>query len=303
MSLPAPIVVLSNIIIDDVWLADGSHQGRSVGGAAVWAAAGARAWWPRVGIAAGVGTDLAMVTAGQLRDLDLLADGEQLRHAHTIQSRLVYSADGSRTETPTFGADHFRAMQLTAADIAPSLTPAAGTYVFRDLWPQFWQAFRDRQLHLGHTLWELQGDIAISDRWPEVRALLPDLDIVSLNQAEGHGLLGSRDPVVQTRRLLDSGARIVIIRRGADGAVISSAKQSLQLTPPQAPVIDVTGGGNAFSGGFLAGWCIRPGDLEHAGRCAAAAAALAIAQVGLPPPDRLSAAPLLAARAHVTRLR
>jgi sugar/nucleoside kinase (ribokinase family) len=299
MTVPAPIVILSNIIIDDVWLADGTHQGGSIGGAAVWAAVGARAWWPRVGIAAGVGADLETVTAGQLRALGLLADGEQVRHAHTIQSRLAYAPDGSRTETPIFGVEHFRAMQLTAADIAPSLIPAAGTYMFRDLWPRFWQAFREQRRNLGHTLWEFQGDITARDLWPQVQNLLTEVDIVSLNLAEGHSLLGSHDPVIQSRHLLESGARTVIIRMGANGALISTPVQSLRLIPPRSPVIDVTGGGNAFCGGFLAGWCLRPGDLEYAGRCAAASAALSIAQIGLPAPGRLSAAPQLAARVIV----
>lgn len=299
MTVPAPIVILSNIIMDDVWLADGGHQGESIGGAAVWAALGARAWWPRVGIAAGVGADLETITAGRLRALGLLADGEQVRDAHSIQSRLAYAPDGSRTETPTFGVEHFRKMQLTAADIAPSLIPAAGTYIFRDLWPDFWQAFRDQRRHLGHTLWELQCDIAVRDLWPQVQNLLPDVDIVSLNLAEGHGLLGSRDPVIQTQHLLESGVRTVIVRMGANGALVSTQAQSLRLTPPRSPVIDVTGAGNAFCGGFLAGWCIRPGDLEYAGRCAAASAALSIAQIGLPDPGRLSAAPQLAARVIV----
>jgi sugar/nucleoside kinase (ribokinase family) len=299
VSVVAPIVILSNIIIDDVWLADGTHQGRSIGGAAVWAAMGARAWWPRVGIAAGVGADLATITAGKLRELDLLTDGEQVRHAHTIQSRLAYAPDGSRTETPAFGVGHFRDMQLTPADIAPSLIPAAGTYVFRDLWPEFWQAFRNQRRNLGLTLWELQGDIAAPDLWPAVRELLPEVDIVSMNLAEGQGLLGSRDPAVQSRLLLEGGAHTVIIRMGADGALISRRSQSLRMTPPRTPVVDVTGGGNAFCGGFLAGWSIRPGDLEYAGRCAAASAALSIAQIGLPAPTRLREAPRLAARAHV----
>jgi len=299
VSVVAPIVILSNIIIDDVWLADGTHQGRSLGGAAVWAAIGARAWWPRVGIAAGVGADLATVTAGQLREFGLLIDGERVRHSHTIQSRLTYASDGSRTETPTFGAQHFGDMQLTAADISPTLMPAAGTYVFRDLWPEFWQAFRNQRGNLGHTLWELQGDVAAQHLWPQVRDLLPEVDIVSVNLAEGQCLLGSRDPAAQSRLMLENGAQTVIIRMGADGALISNRSQSLRLTPPDSPVIDVTGGGNAFCGGFLAGWCIRPGDLEYAGQCAAGSAALAIAQIGLPAPTRLCEAPRLAARAQV----
>ena len=302
MSATAPIVVASNIIIDDVWFSDGTHQGRSIGGAAVWAAVGARTWWPRVGISAGVGEDLSTVTKGQLRDFGLLEDGETVRHAHTIQSRLEYALDGSRTETPVFGPEHFRHLQLTPAQIAPSLMPAAGTYIFRDLWPQFWKDFRDQRTRLGCTLWELQGDIADTVCWPQVHALLPQLDIVSVNQAEGQRLFGDRDPVVQTRAMLGGGARIVIIRMGASGALISSSEESVRVTPPRTLVTDVTGGGNAFCGGFLAGWCVKPGDLEYASRCAAGSAALAIAQVGLPPRERLCTAPRLAARAHVARI-
>jgi sugar/nucleoside kinase (ribokinase family) len=302
VSAARPLVVLSNIIIDDVWLADGTHQGQSVGGAAVWAAIGARAWWPQVGIAAGVGADLAEVTAGQLRDFGLLADGETVRHPNTIQSRLVYLQDGSRTETPAYGPDHFGQLQLTPADIAPTLLPAAGTYIFRDLWPQFWQAFGDHRQKLGYTFWELQHDIAAPKHWPVIRALLPALDIVSLNQAEAFSLFGDRDPVVQTRELLKGGARVVVVRMGANGALISTPKESVRVTPPRTRVTDVTGAGNAFCGGFLAGWCIKPGDIEYASRCAAGSAALAIAQIGLPPRESLNSAPRLATRTHVTRI-
>lgn len=300
MSVPAPIVSLSNIIMDDVWLADGTHQGQSLGGAAVWAAVGARAWWPRVGIAAGVGEDLSTVTEGALRDFGLLADGETVRHARTIQSRLVYASDGNRTETPAFGQEHFQDLQLTPAEIVPSLLPAAGTYIFRDLWRHFWQAYRKRRSDLGFTLWELQGDIAKQEFWPQVRALLPELDIISVNQMEGERLLGNRDPLAQTKELIGAGAPVVIVRMGADGALISSRAGSVRLIPPRTPVIDVTGGGNAFCGGFIAGWCMKPGDLEHASRCAAGSAALAIAQVGLPAPEQLSTAALIAQRAEVS---
>jgi hypothetical protein len=153
----APLVLLSNIIIDDVWTAEGAHQGCSLGGAAVWAAIGARAWWQSVAIAAGVGADLNAVTAGRLREFGLLPDGELVRNARTIQSRLVYAADGTRTETPTFGPAHFHSMQLLPTEIAPSLIPAAGTYIFRDLWPAFWQSFLDERANLGYTLWGASG--------------------------------------------------------------------------------------------------------------------------------------------------
>src|SRR5262245_30594184 len=112
MSKSKPILVSSNVIVDDVWLADGSHQGLAVGGAAVWAAIGAKVWYPDVGIVAGVGEDLDAVSGSQLRAFGLRPEGELIRDQRTIRSKLVYLEDGERTETPAFGSDHFAAMQV-----------------------------------------------------------------------------------------------------------------------------------------------------------------------------------------------
>lgn len=296
-----PILVSTNIIVDDVWLADGTHKGFILGGAAVWAAVGARAWWPEVGIIAGVGDDLEAVSGGQLRAFGLRPDGELSRDPHTIRSKLVYLPDGERTETPAFGPEHFARLQATPADFPATLLPAAGTYIFRDLWPEFWRTYRHRRTQLGVTLWELQADVAEARHWPDVRALLPELDIVSLNRSEAKGLLGIDDAEDAAKALLDAGARAVVLRMGAEGALIAMQSERVTLTPPASNVIDVTGGGNSFCGGFLAGWCQKPGDLEHAARCGAAAAAICIAQYGLPKPSHLADAPALAARAKTTR--
>jgi sugar/nucleoside kinase (ribokinase family) len=54
-----------------------------------------------------------------------------------------------------------------------------------------------------------------------------------------------------------------------------------------ATVVDPTGAGNAYSGGFLAGY-IQTGDLMTAARYASVAASFLVEQVGLPPiNDRL----------------
>jgi len=295
------ILVSTNIIIDDVWLADSIHKGFILGGAAVWAAVGAKAWWPEVGIIAGVGDDLDTVSGGQLRCFGLRPDGELSRHAHTIRSKLVYLADGERTETPEFGPEHFALLQVTPTDFPATLLPAAGTYIFRDLWPEYWMAYRARRTQLGVTLWEVQDDVAEARHWSGVRALLPELDIVSLNRSEAKRLLGTSDPEEAAKTLLDAGAKVVVMRMGAEGALIATQSERVRLSPPPSEVVDVTGGGNSFCGGFLAGWCERPGDLEHAGRCGAASAAICIAQYGLPKPSQLADAPTLARRTKTTR--
>ena len=91
---------------------------------------------------------------------------------------------------------------------------------------------------------------------------------------------------------------MVVLRMGKDGALVSDPISRLHVRPPHAPVVDVTGAGNAFCGGFLAGW-ISGGSIEHASRMAAAAAAKTIAQYGPPDPRDRDGALRLATMATI----
>jgi sugar/nucleoside kinase (ribokinase family) len=294
----SPIIALSNIIIDDIVLADGTQRPAMLGGAAVYAALGAAQWWRRVGIVAGIGQDFADGPGTALTGLGLLPDGLLVRDPHTIRSTLVYRPDGERSETPVHGEAHFAAMELTPEDVPTSLLPAAGAYLFRGTAPEQWRGFDKRRDLLGPILWELQGDAAEAALWPAIRQRLAGIDIVSLNAAEAGRLLGDTSPDAVLDALLAAGCGIAVLRLGAEGALVGDTGRRLRVRPPPSPVIDVTGGGNSFCGGFLAGWC-GSGDLEFAARAAAASAAHALAQFGPPTeiaPDRarqLAAATLI----------
>lgn len=280
----APILVLSNVILDDIVLADGTNLSAVLGGAATYAAVGARFWWPLVAIVAGVGGDLEEATQGRLGAFGLRQEGLVLRGASTIRSRLVYGPGGDRRETPVLGHEHFDQMQVTPRDIPDALLPAAGAYVFRDLDTDFWLAYDQRRSRLGVTCWELQGSAARMELWPAIRHRLPMVDMFSLNLAEANRLLGTSDPSEIADRVLGAGCRIFVLRMGGTGALIADAGRRLRLVPPGTDVVDVTGAGNGFCGGFLAGW-LRTSDLAEAGRAAAAAAARCLSQFG--PPDPL----------------
>lgn len=295
-----PLLVLSNIIIDDIWLADGSHFPATLGGAATYAAAGAALWYSPVGIVAGVGIDLDEVSRNKLRDFGLLSAGHLVRGQHTIQSKLVYNPDGSRTETPTHGRDYFATLQVTPADTPKSLLPAAATYIFRDLEPPFWTAFRADRPFFGKVLWELQDDAAYAHLWPQVKDVLSLIDHFSLNLAEAERLFDGAAPDEVLDRILDSGVETVLLRMGSEGAVIASSKIRFKVTPPRSKVVDVTGGGNSFCGGYLGAWMESGGDIEHAARGAAAAAAHSLGQYGPGDPRKRADAAAWAKQAKIT---
>jgi len=83
------------------------------------------------------------------------------------------------------------------------------------------------------------------------------------------------------RRLSDAGARIVALRMGAHGSLVHDGAQLYHVPTVRTTVVDPTGAGNAYCGGFLAGY-IQTGDVLTAARYGAIAASFLVEQVGLP---------------------
>ena len=282
-----PLLAMSNVIIDIVTERDGTVRPAIAGGEGLYAALAMACWWPRVGLVAGVGADFAAISAGITQAYDLLPDTLIVRDSHSIRSELVYHADGNgRTERALFGPEHFARMDVTPDQIASHVLPAGGTYFFRDDDPGFWSGIAARRDALGVLLWEVDCRMTRAGTPARFAARAAQVDIVSLNLDEARELLGDgRGPVDLFGALCALAPSVMILRMGSRGAFVGCAGgEWLHIAPPPHPVIDPTGGGNAFTGGFLAGLCQRPGDLHHAGRCAATAAACAIAQRGPPPP-------------------
>jgi fructokinase len=67
--------------------------------------------------------------------------------------------------------------------------------------------------------------------------------------------VGAGDPVdAVVGRVLALGARVVLVTRGAEGAVACSTRGNVAVPAPPARVVDTIGAGDAFGAGFLARW-------------------------------------------------
>lgn len=287
-------VVLSHVIIDDLRFVGGGERRGVLGGAGSYAAAGLRlAARPaeRVGIACGVGEDFpASEYAAWFRENRIDAAGLEPRGRRTPRSRVVYRAEDARTETPAFGGAHFARMAPDAGRLPPAYRRGRGYYLFQDHAAPFWRAgARLREETGGVVLWELHAAAAEPDRLPAVVARAANVDLVSLNLAEGRRLCGRREPQAIVARLLAAGVRGVALRLGAAGALLARGPAECWRVPTwPAPAVDVTGAGNAFGGALLAGLAgggpLGSGaDWPGSGCGAAAAASLMLAQSGPPP--------------------
>ena len=72
-------------------------------------------------------------------------------------------------------------------------------------------------------------------------------------------------------RLLDMGHKLVVVTRGAKGAIASSGSQTWAAPGEKIEALDTTGAGDTFIAYFLANWKIS-GDVETALREAVRAA-------------------------------
>ena len=85
------------------------------------------------------------------------------------------------------------------------------------------------------------------------------------------------------------GARQVVLKLGAEGAIVSDGQQRTRLPARQVQALDATGAGDCFAGNLLARLC-RGDQLEQAARYANAAAALSVQGHGAVAPLPMPAA-------------
>jgi sugar/nucleoside kinase (ribokinase family) len=112
-----------------------------------------------------------------------------------------------------------------------------------------------------------------------IAPFLPHVDYFLPNEDQVLGFTGESDLDAGCARLLDGGAGLVAVTRGADGARVVSAQGSVDVPVFDVTVVDTTGCGDAFSAGFVVG--VRLGrDPRDAAVLGCAAAALVAQGLG-----------------------
>jgi sugar/nucleoside kinase (ribokinase family) len=124
------------------------------------------------------------------------------------------------------------------------------------------------------TGWDAQG------RWLEdIAGCLPYIDLLFLNQDEARMVSGSADPGEAARRMQALGAGDVVIKLGAEGCAVFTASGVTRFGGFQVEVVDTTGAGDCFVGGFLAALSEGCG-YPDAARFANAVGALSVQKLG-----------------------
>lgn len=80
-------------------------------------------------------------------------------------------------------------------------------------------------------------------------------DLVFIGDDEAEALLGRADPSSVAEALVDDASDVVVLKHGERGATAITAQGQVFVRAMPVRAVDVTGAGDAFAAGFLAGAC------------------------------------------------
>lgn len=113
----------------------------------------------------------------------------------------------------------------------------------------------------------------------KISPLLKNVDQILLNHEESMALTGETNLEEAGNLLLKIGPKVVIIKRGADGVLVMTSEKKFSVPAVPVKVVDTTGAGDSFSGGFITAQLERK-NLEESIRFANATASLKITKEG-----------------------
>ena len=135
-----------------------------------------------------------------------------------------------------------------------------------------------RQLGMRTSLdvcWDPNGQWATA-----LAPCLPYCDFIFPNETEARQLTGCATPDAMADWLLDHGVKTAVVKSGPAGCLVKSATERVRVPGFVVDVVDATGAGDAFAGGFLAGQ-VWQWDLERTARFACALAAITVTDFGV----------------------
>lgn len=278
MTASPAYVAVGHTFIDDIVFPSGKTCMAVLGGGGVHAAAGMLVWDERPGIVAAAGRDMPPV-AQQRLIADFDTRGVTWLDVPQLRGWQVFEADNRRTEVlrmipqDFFESDPTPRMCPSAYASVQALTvlnSGAGVLKWRTRFPH------------AALLWEPNQPYMVPENRRDFCDALSTADIVSPNLAEAKALYGIRSAGDLIRQLFADGAQIVALRMGEAGSLVGERKRPDLLYIPAIPVariVDQTGAGNAYCGGFLVGWN-RTHDLRAAGCYGAISASFALENIG-----------------------
>lgn len=298
MSVPPRLVCLGNFTIDDVVLPDLTEQPGCTGGDALYATLAARPWQPATQLVAPIGTDFPPEIAAEMARHGIDDAGMGRRRLPTLHNRVAYFADGSRKWTLFAEESAFDALSPLPADIPLAYRGADAFLVLAMTLAAQQRLVADlRATTRALIALDPQEDYILGNE-AALMALIAQVDIFMPSAEEVTRLLGTTDWEAAAHIFANLGPNLVVVKLGAEGCLVHDRAQARFTRVPAFPVADVvdtTGAGDSFCGGFMAALLQDRTDPVRAARAGAVAASFTVQGYGVAPLFKADPARMIAA--------
>src|SRR5216684_4207812 len=279
------VIVVGNLTIDDVVLPDGATQMSSLGGNSLYTALGVRLWQPRTGLVTRRGEDFPQELTAALHALGIATKGVVDIPGPTVRNWIVYEPNGERHWLYRTPRERSREVAVQPGDLPVEwleVEPPPVVHIAAmplDAAEAIVDTLRRISPRAIITL-DTHEDYVVDYR-QRLRALVARVDAFLPSRSELADLVGYDDPRRALVSLTSLPTPVIVIKMGAEGALVwDKAKGTLhEAGVSRGPVVDVTGAGDAFCGGFAAGLSLGFSPVESAQR-GTVAASYAVAGFG-----------------------
>jgi sugar/nucleoside kinase (ribokinase family) len=255
MTLRLPLIVVGTVAYDGIETPTES-RGEVLGGSAMYFSLAASAFGP-VGLVSVVGRDFRPADLDLHRRCGVDTQGLELAAGKTFRWRGRYAADWNTRTT--------LATELNVLETFDPKVPAAyrdSRYVFLANAAPEVQMKALAQVAAPKLVMADTMNLWIEIARPALGELLRNVHGLVLNDEEARMLTGERNLIRAARAVLALGPRFVVLKKGEHGAFLVGKDAHFALPAyPVEEVVDPTGAGDCFAGGFM-GYLAAADNLE-----------------------------------------
>lgn len=247
------VLVVGSVAFDSVKTPE-REANDAIGGSATYFSAAASFYAP-VDVIAVVGNDFPLESLDFLRERQVDISGLEIKEGKTFRWAGEYAADMNDRRTIDTQLNVFSGFKPVLAD-----RHRAHDHVFlANLDPDLQRDVLSQADGPGIVACDTM-DFWITGNRASLLSTLSQVDVLIINDREALQLVDDHNLVRASERILELGPRAVVVKRGAHGATLCTRDAWYGIPSyPVASVVDPTGAGDTFAGGFM-GYLARSGD-------------------------------------------
>ena len=247
------VLVVGSVAFDSVKTPE-REANDAIGGSATYFSAAASFYAP-VDVIAVVGNDFPLESLDFLRERQVDISGLEIREGKTFRWAGEYAADMNDRRTIDTQLNVFSGFKPVLAD-----RHRAHDHVFlANLDPDVQRDVLSQADRPGIVACDTM-DFWISGNRASLLSTLSRVDVLIINDQEALQLVDDNNLVRASERILELGPRAVVVKRGAHGATLCTRDAWYGIPSyPVTSVVDPTGAGDTFAGGFM-GYLAQSGD-------------------------------------------